>query len=96
MCCLLTTLVFFGPRLGILVWWLIAPIYVSSAFGDRWLLIILSWAFIPWTTLMYIAIGGAPLVGFDWVWLILGVLADVASYSGGFYGNRDEIPGYSS
>jgi uncharacterized RDD family membrane protein YckC len=44
--------------------------------------------------LVYIAIGGAPLVGFDWVWIILGILADVASYSGGFYGNREQIPGY--
>jgi uncharacterized RDD family membrane protein YckC len=69
-------------------------VYVSSVFGDRWLLILLAWAFLPWTVLVYIAIGGAPLVGFDWVWIILGILADVASYSGGFYGNREQIPGY--
>ncbi|MGW8225391.1 MAG: hypothetical protein ACWGOY_06655 [Anaerolineales bacterium] len=94
MCCMLTTLVFFGPRLGILVWWLVSPVYVSSVFGDRWLLTLLAWAFLPWTVLVYIAIGGAPLVGFDWVWIILGILADIASYSGGFYGNREQIPGY--
>ena len=94
MCCMLTTLVFFGPRLGILVWWLVSPVYVSSVFGDRCLLTLLAWAFLPWTVLVYIAIGGAPLVGFDWVWIILGILADIASYSGGFYGNREQIPGY--
>jgi hypothetical protein len=44
---------------------------------------------------MFIAIGGGPLVGFDWVWLILGILADVASYSGGIYGNREQVPGYT-
>ena len=95
MCCMFTTLVFFGPRLAILVWWLITPVYVSSIFGDHWLFTLLAWAFLPWTVLMYLAIGGGPLVGFDWVWLILGILADVASYSGGFWGNKEQVPGYT-
>ena len=85
MCCMLTVLVFFGPRLGILVWWLIAPVYVNAVFGDNWLFIFLAWLFIPWTVLMYLAIGGGPLVGFDWVLIILGILADVASYTGGVW-----------
>ena len=95
MCCFFTTLVFFGPRLAILVWWLITPLYVSSIFGDNWLLTLLAWAFIPWTVLMYMVIGGGPLVGFDWVLMALGVLADVASYSGGGWGNKEVVPGYS-
>jgi len=90
---MLTTLVFFGPRLAILFWWLISPVYVSSAF-DSWLLTILAWAFIPWTVLMYLFIYPGGIVGFDWIILILGILADIASYSGGFYGNRNAIPGY--
>ena len=94
MCCMLTTLVFFGPRLAILVWWLIAPVYVGAVFGDNWLLTLLAWLFLPWTVLMYLAIGGGPLVGFDWVLLILGIVADIASYSGGFWGNRKQVPGY--
>ena len=94
MCCMLTVLVFFGPRLGILVWWIIAPVYVGSVLGDHWLFTLLAWALLPWTVLMYLAIGGGPLVGFDWVWLILGILADVASYSGGFWGNKEQVPGY--
>ena len=32
--------------------------------------------------------------GFDWVWLGLAVVADIASYGGGAYGNRERIPGY--
>ena len=95
MCCMLTTLIFLGPRFAILVWWLIAPVYVNAVFGDNWLLTILAWAFIPWTTIMYLAMGGGPLVGFDWVLLILGVVADIASYTGGFWGNREQVPGYS-
>jgi len=94
MCCMLTSLLFVGPRLAILVWWLISPVYVSAAF-DSVLLSLLAWAFIPWTVLMYLFIYPNGVVGFDWVILILGILADIASYSGGFYGNRNQVPGYA-
>jgi hypothetical protein len=30
-------------------------------------------------------------VGFDWVWLGLALVADIASYSGGAYGNRNRL-----
>lgn len=93
MCCMLTTLVFFGPRMAILIWWLIAPVYVGAAF-ERWLLALLSWLFIPWTVLMYLIIYPGGIVGFDWVILILGILADVASWGGGVWGNRKSVPGY--
>ena len=33
--------------------------------------------------------------GFGWVIVGLGVLADIATYSGGGYGNRRRLPGYS-
>lgn len=94
MCCFLTALVLFGPRLAILVWWLIAPARMNLAFDERWVLVILAWLFIPWTVLMYLIIFPGGIVGFDWVLLILGIIADVASYSGGFWGNRNAIPGY--
>ena len=93
MCCFLTTLLIFGPRLAILVWWLISPVYVGNAFNSV-LLSLLAWLFIPWTVLMYLIIYPGGIVGFDWVLLILGILADIASYTGGFYGNRKQIPGY--
>ena len=94
MCCMLTSLLFFGPRLAILIWWLISPVYVGAAF-DSVLLSLLAWAFIPWTVLMYLFIYPNGVVGFDWVILILGILADIAAYSGGFYGNRNQVPGYA-
>ncbi len=94
MCCMLTSLLFFGPRLAILIWWLISPVYVGAAF-DSVLLSLLAWAFIPWTVLMYLFIYPNGIVGFDWVILIIGILADIASYSGGFYGNRNQVPGYA-
>ena len=94
MCCMLTSLIFIGPRFAILVWWLIAPVYVGTGFNDRWLLTLLAWAFIPWTVLMYLIVYPGGIVGFDWVIIILGILADIASYSGGFWGNREQVPGY--
>jgi hypothetical protein len=90
---MLTALIFFGPRLAILVWWLIRPVYVDAAF-DSVLLMLLAWLFLPWTVLMYLIIYPGGVVGFDWVILILGIIADVASYSGGFWGNRNAVPGY--
>jgi hypothetical protein len=92
---MLTVLVFFGPRLAILVWWLIQPIRFDQALDDRWLLTILLWLFLPWTLLMYLFVFPGGLVGFDWVILILGLVADIASYSGGFWGNRNQVPGYA-
>jgi hypothetical protein len=35
-----------------------------------------------------------PLNGFDWIWLGFGILADVASYMGGFH-NRQKVPYYT-
>lgn len=95
MCCMLTVLVFFGPRLAILMWWLIQPVRFDQAFDDRWLLTLLVWFFLPWTTLMYLIVFPGGIIGFDWVIIILGVLADISSYSGGFWGNRNQVPGYA-
>jgi hypothetical protein len=92
MCCVFTVLLFFGPRLAILIWWLLRPVYVGGAFTS-WILGILGWLFLPWTTLMYIIIYPGGVIGFDWVWLGLALLADIASYAGGGYGNRDRLRG---
>lgn len=44
----------------------------------------MGWLFLPWTTLMYIAIYPGGIQGFDWILLGLGVFADMASYFGGY------------
>ncbi|MBP1702615.1 MAG: hypothetical protein H6Q38_1722, partial [Chloroflexi bacterium] len=81
MCCFFAALVFFGPRLGFLIYWLIAPVRVNAAFATfnlPWLVGLAGLIFAPWTALMYVLI--FPLNGFDWVWLGFGIMADVASY----------------
>jgi len=94
MCCFFTTLVFFGPRLGFLVYWLLAQVKVNLAlanFNLPWLVGILGLIFAPWTLLMYVIV--FPLTGFDWIWVGLGLAADIASYVGAFH-NRQKVPGY--
>ncbi len=86
MCCFFTTLVIFGPRLAILIWWLVQPLRWQKAFEQfnlPFLWAILGFLFLPWTTLMYVIIAPGGVVGFDWIWLGLGLLADIASYSAG-------------
>jgi hypothetical protein len=48
---------------------------------------------LPWTLLMYLIVWPGGVVGFDWIWLGLGLLADIASYAGGGWGNRDRLRG---
>ena len=94
MCCFFTALVFFGPRLGFLVYWLLAPMKVSAAlnvFNLQWLVGILALIFAPWTILMYVVV--FPLNGFDWIWVGLGLAADIFSWVGTYH-NRKQVPMY--
>ena len=95
MCCFFTALVFFGPRLGFLVYWLIAQPMVNRAlavFNFPFVVGLLGLIFLPWTMLMYVII--FPIDGFDWIWLGFGVMADVFSYVGSYH-NREQVPGYT-
>jgi hypothetical protein len=88
-----TTLVLLGPRIAALIWWLIQPLRWQAAFTS-WIWAILGIIFVPWTTLMYVIVSPGGIVGLDWLWLGLSLVADIASYGGGAYGNRNRIPGY--
>ena len=93
MCCLFTTLLFLGPRAGILIWWLFQPVRWQLTF-DSFIWPLLGFLFMPWTTLMYAVInlnGLQGLQGFDWLWIGLAVVADLGMYVGGGYGNRERI-----
>jgi hypothetical protein len=95
MCCFFSSLVFFGPRLAFLVYWLIAPIKVNLAyatFNFPWLVGLLGLIFAPWTSLMYVLV--FPLNGFDWIWIGFGLAFDIFSYVGGYH-NRKQVPYYT-
>ena len=95
MCCLFTILLFLGPRVADVTWWLVQPARWNLAFGSIvWP--ILGIIFVPWTTLMYVIVipGGLNLL--DWIFLGLSLFADIAMHGGGGYFNRDRVPGMST
>ena len=87
MCCFWSTLLFFGPRLAFLIYWLIpyGRIKINLAF-QGFLLPLLGWIFLPWTTLAYVIF--FPIGGLDLIWLVLAFVADIAAYSGGYRNRR--------
>ena len=91
MCCFFTVLLFFGPRLANIVWWFWQPLRWSAAFDEGILLPILGIIFLPWTTLFYVTVGFNGVTGIEWLFVILGFIFDIGSYSGGGYGNRDRL-----
>ena len=75
----------------IVIWWSIQPFRWAAAF-DSFLLPLLGFLFLPWTTLMYFLAAPGRLVGLGFLWLGIGVIADIASYAGGgLYGRRRRV-----
>ena len=95
MCCLASLLVLLGPRVGIVAWWLVDPARWSLAF-DAFIWPFLGFFFLPWTVLAYVVVFPGGVEGGDWVVLGVGFLADIFSYAGGGYTNRDRYRGYNS
>ena len=92
MCCLLVVLSLLGPRVAFLVTWL-ATNRVAVAFHDGWVVPLLGLVFLPWTallyTLAYAPVGGVS--GLGWLFVGLGVLADLGSYVSGPYQRRRQV-----
>ena len=93
MCCIFLILVFLGPRAGVLLWWILDPDRWEQVF-DSFVWPLLGLIFLPWTTLMYVGVEPGGIEWFDWIWLALAFVLDLAMYSGGVY-KREEIPGFS-
>ena len=87
MCCLVTIAILAGPRLGILIWYLLDTARWARTFPVFWWPLLGS-LFLPWTTLAYVATFPGGVNGLDWLWMILGLLFDLGSYSGGGYRHR--------
>lgn len=88
MCCFFVVLLAAGPRLAGIVWWLLEPARWSLAF-DSVIWPILGIIFLPWTTLFYMIVFPGGLTGLDFLWMGLGVVFDIMSYSGGTAKRRD-------
>jgi hypothetical protein len=92
MCCLFATLGLFGPRAAIVVWWLLAPARWSASF-DTLIWPVIGFFLQPWMTLMFVAVAPGGIDGLDYLWLVIGLVFDVVSWSGGAYGGRDRMSG---
>ena len=84
--CFVALLALISPRLALFVMWLFSDL-LSRAF-DSWLLPLIGFFLLPWTTLAYAAmwdIGGGVngVEGFEWFIVILAFFVDLASYAGG-------------
>ena len=92
MCCATTILILFGPRLAILVWWIINPALFSSAF-NIWIWPLLFAVFAPFTMIFFlIAWNLSPGIScFDWVLIAIGIVLDVSSHGGAGYRHRDRF-----
>jgi hypothetical protein len=88
--CLFFIILFLGPRLALLYIWLFQTTTFNMAF-DAIFWPIIGFLFLPWTTLMYIFIAPGGVIGWDWFWLGLMLMADIASYGGGAYNNRNKF-----
>ena len=92
MCCATTIFILFGPRLAILVWWIINPGLFGSAF-NTWIWPLLFALFAPFTMIFFlIAWYLRPgISGFDWVLITIGIVLDVSSHTGAGYRHRDRL-----
>ena len=93
MCCFFTILLLLGPRVAAPIWWLVNPLRWSNAFNGSWIWPVLGIIFLPWTTMMYVIVFPAGIMGWDWLWIGLAVASDIMWYVGG--GFRKRVPGYS-
>ena len=92
--CMLALLGFIAPRVIAVVWWLADPARWSTVFGGT-LLPVIGFLFLPWTTLMVVLFwttSGFSLIG--WVFIFFAFMGDIATYGGGFLGNRDRVESY--
>jgi hypothetical protein len=89
--CLAALLALISPRLALFAIWLFSNL-LSRAF-DSWLVPLIGFFVLPWTTLAYAAMWGAgtnEVKGFEWFIVVLAFFFDLGSYAGGSRGRVRE------
>jgi hypothetical protein len=80
--CLVALLALISPRLALFALWLFSDA-LSRAY-DSWLLPLLGFFLLPWTTLAYVAmweLGTGEVSGFEWFIVILAFVVDLGSHA---------------
>jgi hypothetical protein len=81
--CLIVLIGLLSPRLALLVLAIFSDM-LSRAF-DSWVLPLLGFFLLPWTTLVYALVwdSGRSVEGFDWFLVAIAFVIDLSSYAGG-------------
>ena len=83
--CLVALLAIISPRLALFVVWILSDT-LSRAY-DSWIIPLLGFFLLPWTTLAYAAFWdwgpGREVTGIEWFFVVLAFLADLSSHAGG-------------
>jgi hypothetical protein len=80
--CLLVLFAFISPRLALFAMWLFTDL-LSRAY-DEWIIPVLGFFLLPWTTLAYAAmwsVGSDEVSGFEWFIVILAFVIDLGAYA---------------
>ena len=89
--CLLALLALISPRLVLFLLWLFDDV-LGRAF-ESWLLPLLGFFLLPWTTLVFAASWewgpGQHVDSFEWLFVILAFVIDLGAYVGGSRRRRD-------
>jgi hypothetical protein len=83
--CVLALLALISPRLVLFLLWVFDDV-IGHAF-DSWLLPVLGFFVLPWTTLAYVAFWdwgpGREVTGFEWFFVVLAFLFDLGAFGHG-------------
>ena len=83
--CLIALLAVFSPRLALIFVWIFSDV-LSHAY-DSWIVPLLGFFLLPWTTLSYAAFwdwgAGHHVTGFEWFFVILAFVIDLGSITQG-------------
>jgi hypothetical protein len=82
-----------APRIMLILAWLFSERWPIVWSGD-WLVPLLGIIFLPYTTIMYMLVWAPTgIQGWDWMWILLGLLLDAMHYQQAA-ANRRQVPLY--
>jgi hypothetical protein len=90
--CLFAVFAGIFPRLGLFIIWVVRPRIVDAAF-DTWIWPLLGIVFLPFATLIYVILYQAGgLTGWEWFWVGVAALFDLAHWSASLASRRRGAP----
>lgn len=92
--CLFALTIVVAPRIMLILAWLFSERW-DAVWGSAWLWPLLGLLIAPYTTVMYLLVWSpVGIAGWDWMWIILGVLLDLVKW-GQLFQNRHAVPGFA-